>query len=366
MKLTRDISSASDAPNAFNTSENFLEINSPSPASNTLNHSEVSMDMEQIMALVHDDFAQTNQIILDELASKVPLISQIGNYLINNGGKRLRPLLTLLSAKALNYSGKSHVLVAAIIEFIHSATLLHDDVVDESNLRRGQPSANAAFGNSASVLTGDFLYSRAFQMMVRTANMGVLEVMAETTNKISEGEVLQLLNCKNPEVTEEKYLEVIYHKTGKLFEASCELPAVIHQSSDFLKFRETLRNYGRYIGNAFQIIDDVLDYIGDEKTIGKKPGDDLREGNLTLPLIYVMKFGTEDQVLKIREAIQQGSDEYFDFIAEAVKTSGALAYCYQRAREEAEKAKLVLVSLPNSLAKNAMMSLCDVAVNRHH
>ncbi len=324
----------------------------------------IEMTIEEITALVREDFSATNQLILDELNSKVPLISEIGHYLINNGGKRLRPLLTLLSAKALSYSGKNHVLVAAIIEFIHSATLLHDDVVDESNLRRGQPSANAAFGNSASVLTGDFLYSRAFQMMVCTAYMGVLDVMAETTNKISVGEVLQLLNCKNPEVTEEKYLEVIYHKTGKLFEASCELPAVIHQNTEFLKFRETLRDYGRYIGNAFQIIDDVLDYIGDEKTIGKKPGDDLREGNPTLPLIYVMQHGSKEQASKIRDAITLGSDQYFDFIAESVKTSGALAYCYQRAREEAQKAKSTLTSLPDSQAKRAMLALCDVAVNR--
>jgi octaprenyl-diphosphate synthase len=322
------------------------------------------MKIEDITALVREDFSATNQVILSELESKVPLISEIGNYLVNNGGKRLRPLLTLLSAKALNYSGKDHVLVAAIIEFIHSATLLHDDVVDESNLRRGQPSANAAFGNSASVLTGDFLYSRAFQMMVRTGKMGVLEVMAETTNKISEGEVLQLLNCKDPSVTEEKYLDVIYHKTGKLFEASCELAAVIHPDQTYLNFRPILKDYGRYIGNAFQIIDDVLDYIGDEKTIGKKPGDDLREGNPTLPLIYVMKHGTLDQGNKIIEAIKMGSDKDFDLIAESVKTSGALAYCYQRAREEAEKAKETLVSLPESSSKIAMMALCDVAVER--
>ena len=323
-----------------------------------------TMSIEEITALVQEDFLATNQVILAELESKVPLISQIGSYLINNGGKRLRPLLTLLSAKALGYSGDHHVLVAAIIEFIHSATLLHDDVVDESDLRRGKPSANAAFGNSASVLTGDFLYSRAFQMMVRTANMGVLDVMAETTNKISEGEVLQLLNCKDPSVSEEKYLQVIYHKTGKLFEASCELAAVIHPDANNLKFKSVLKDYGRYIGNAFQIIDDVLDYIGDEKTIGKKPGDDLREGNPTLPLIYVMKHGTSEQASLIREAIRTGTDTHFEAIAESVKTSGALAYCYERAREEASMAKSVLKDLPDSEAKIAMISLCDVAVNR--
>ena len=324
------------------------------------------MKIEDIIALVQTDFLATNRVILSELESKVPLISEIGNYLVNNGGKRLRPLLVLLSAKALNYIGDQQVLVAAIIEFIHSATLLHDDVVDESDLRRGRPSANAAFGNSASVLTGDFLYSRAFQMMVRTQNMGVLDVMAETTNKISEGEVLQLLNCKNPEVTEEKYFDVIYHKTGKLFEAACELPAVIHPDKENLKYRPILKDYGRYLGNAFQIVDDVLDYIGDEAMIGKKPGDDLREGNPTLPLIYLMKFGTSEQKAKTAHAILEGSDEHFDFIAESVKTSGALAYCYEKAREEAEKAKKVLATLSNSRAKIAMMALADVAVERQH
>ncbi len=322
------------------------------------------MKIEDILSLVQSDFSATNQLILKELDSKVELISEIGNYLVNNGGKRLRPLLVLLCARALNYSGQDHVLVAAIIEFIHSATLLHDDVVDESNLRRGKPSANAAFGNSASVLTGDFLYSRAFQMMVRTGNMGVLDVMAETTNKISEGEVLQLLNCKDPSVTEEKYMDVIYHKTGKLFEASCELPAVIHPDSSVLQYRSILKDYGRYLGNAFQIVDDVLDYIGDEATIGKKPGDDLREGNPTLPLIYLMKFGTPDQKDKTAQAIRLGSDEHFDFIAESVKSSGAFSYFYVRAREEAQKAKGILKSIPDSSAKVAMQALAEVAVDR--
>ncbi len=322
------------------------------------------MKIEEIVALVQEDFLATNALILKELESKVPLISEIGHYLINNGGKRLRPLLVLLIAKALNYVGDQQILVAAIIEFIHSATLLHDDVVDASDLRRGRPSANAAFGNSASVLTGDFLYSRAFQMMVRTQNMGVLDVMAETTNKISEGEVLQLLNCRDPKVSEAKYFEVIYHKTGKLFEAASELPAVIHQEKEQLRFRPLLKDYGRYLGNAFQIIDDVLDYIGDEASIGKKPGDDLREGNPTLPLIYLMQSGNPEQKAKTVEAISTGSDEHFQFIADSVKTSGALAYCYERAREEARKSKAVLKDLPHSPARAAMMALADVSVER--
>jgi len=321
------------------------------------------MDMQSVHALVGEDFSKTNQLILEELRSQVPLITEIGNYLVQNGGKRLRPLLSLLCARAIGYSGSEHCLIAAMIEFIHSATLLHDDVVDESDVRRGKPSANAAFGNSASVLTGDFLYSRAFQMMVRTGNLSVLEIMAETTNKISEGEVLQLLNCKDAGVDEARYFDVIFHKTGKLFQASCELAAVIHQQENW---RPMFREYGRYVGNAFQIVDDVFDYVGDEATIGKKPGDDLREGNPTLPLIYAMKHSSVEKVALIAEAICKGSDENFAEIARIVQHEGGLEYCYRRAQEEAEKAKISLAPLPESSFKEALISLCDIAVSREH
>lgn len=320
------------------------------------------MNLTEINTLIQDEFNDTNNLILAELKSDVALISQIGHYLVSNGGKRIRPLLTLLIAKAIGYKGKDHVLVAAIIEFIHSATLLHDDVVDESDMRRGKPSANAAFTNAASVLTGDFLYSRAFQMMVQTQNMTVLDIMAETTNKISEGEVLQLLNCKDPTVGEDRYFQVIYHKTGKLFEAACELSAVIHGSDQAM--RDTLRSYGKYIGNAFQIIDDVLDYTGDEETIGKKLGDDLREGNPTLPLIYAMKHAPEAEAKKVYDAIKNGDDTHFAKIRETVQTCGAIEYCKTLSKTEAEKAKDSIKALPESDAKTAMLSLCDIAANR--
>ena len=320
------------------------------------------MNLTEINLLIQDEFNETNTLILAELKSNVALISQIGHYLVNNGGKRIRPLLTLLTAKALNYSGKDHVLVAAIIEFIHSATLLHDDVVDESDMRRGKPSANAAFSNAASVLTGDFLYSRAFQMMVRTQNMAVLDIMSEVTNKISEGEVLQLLNCKDPNVGEDRYFQVIYHKTGKLFEAACELAAVVNGSD--MTIRQTLKDYGKYIGNAFQIVDDMLDYTGDEATIGKKLGDDLREGNPTLPLIYAMANADKTASQLIHDAIKNGDDTHFDTIRETVNTCGAIEYCATLAKAEAEKAKATLSTLPASEAKTAMLALCDIAANR--
>ena len=260
-----------------------------------------------IKKLLEKDINRNNQIIIESLSSDVVLINQISKYIINSGGKRLRPLLVMLFAKALGYKENKHSIAAAIIEFIHTATLLHDDVVDNSALRRGKETANNIFGNAASVLTGDFLYSRAFQMMVDLDSMQIMKVLADATNKISEGEVLQLLNARNSLITEEEYIKVIYCKTAKLFEAGCELAGIISLDTDlYNQYTENIKNYGVYLGNAFQIADDVLDYISDAESLGKNIGDDLDEGKMTLPTIYAMSVlpSKERNILKL--AIEKG------------------------------------------------------------
>jgi octaprenyl-diphosphate synthase len=290
------------------------------------------------------------------------LIRQVSGYIINSGGKRLRPLVALLAARACGYQGDKHLQVATIIEFIHTATLLHDDVVDVSELRRGNETANAIWGNAASVLVGDFLYSRSFQMMVTIGHMRLMEIMADTTNTIAEGEVMQLLNCHDPDTTEERYMDVIHFKTAKLFEAAARLGAVLANLS--LKEEQAMAAYGMYLGTAFQLVDDILDYSSSSEDIGKNIGDDLAEGKPTLPLIYAMRHSDAQQRQLIREAIEQGGREYLKDIMKAVESSGAIAYTRRLANQEAGYAIEILKSLPESPYKDALIGLAEFSVSR--
>ena len=317
-----------------------------------------------INQLIAPDMAAVNQVIREQLHSDVALVSQISEYIINAGGKRIRPVLVLLMANAYAYQGKHHYDLAAIVEFIHTATLLHDDVVDESSMRRGRQTANALFGNAASVLVGDFLYSRAFQMMVNIDSMQVMRILADATNVIAEGEVLQLLNMHDPDVTEERYLEVIRCKTAKLFEAAAEIGALI--SGATAEQIASAGEYGRSLGTAFQLIDDVLDYSGKAEEIGKNVGDDLREGKPTLPLIYLMKHGTQDERALVKACIEEGDESKFDAILSAITQSGALAYTKDQADQAAARAANAIIALPESPYKQALQDLAYLAVNRNH
>lgn len=320
--------------------------------------------LKDIQNLIKQDIENNNQFIINSLSSEVVLINQISHYIINSGGKRLRPLLVMLFSRALNYTGNDHLACAAIIEFIHTATLLHDDVVDDSHLRRGKETANNVFGNAASVLTGDFLYSRAFQMMVGLDNMQIMQILADATNKISEGEVLQLLNARNIELSEEDYTNVIYCKTAKLFEAACELAGVISlDKQSYSKFQNSIKSYGVYLGNAFQIADDVLDYVSDAESLGKNIGDDLDEGKMTLPTIYALANTSSVEQKKIKDAIEKGQYDINEII-NIVKNSGAVEYSYQVACKYADRAKESIDFLPESEYKQAMILLCDLAVKR--
>jgi octaprenyl-diphosphate synthase len=305
-----------------------------------------------------------NMVIRRKLHSEVSLVNQIAEYIISAGGKRIRPALVLLIAKAHAYDGAAHHELAAVVEFIHTATLLHDDVVDESSMRRGRQTANALFGNAASVLVGDFLYSRSFQMMVALDNMRVMRILSDATNVISEGEVLQLLNMHNPDVSEESYLEVIRCKTAKLFEAAAELGALIAGASDI--DIEAAAEYGRSLGTAFQLIDDVLDYAGDAAEIGKNVGDDLREGKPTLPLIYLIENGTPQQREMVRLCIEQGDEQQFDAVLAAITSSGALDYTRNKAEAAAKRAADAIKNLPDSAYKQSLLQLCSFAVDRNH
>lgn len=303
-------------------------------------------------------------VIRARLYSEVPLVRQIAEYIIAGGGKRMRPALLLLASGALGYRGKHHHELAAVVEFIHTATLLHDDVVDESALRRGRDTANAQFGNAASVLVGDFLYSRAFQMMVGVGSMRIMQVLADATNVIAEGEVLQLMNCHNTEITVEDYLQVVRYKTAKLFEASARLGAILGDAAPALE--EGFAAYGMHLGTAFQIVDDVLDYSGQEGEIGKSLGDDLAEGKPTLPLIHVMKVGNAAQAEVVRSALEQGGREAFPEVIRAVQETGALGAALEVATAEADKAKLALNAVSNSQYKDALLQLASFAVARRH
>ncbi len=320
------------------------------------------MDIDQIRSLAADDMAAVDDLIRRRLQSDVVLINQLGHYIINSGGKRLRPLLVLLSARANGYPGPHHHQLAAIVEFIHTATLLHDDVVDASELRRGRETANAVWGNEASVLVGDFLYSRAFEMMVEVDSMRVMQILAEATNTIAEGEVLQLLNCHEPDTTEQQYLEVILRKTAKLFEAAGQLGAVLAGTD--AETEQAMAAYGVHLGTAFQLIDDALDYSGDQATIGKQLGDDLAEGKPTLPLIHVMREGSSGQVETVREAIREGGRDMIDEVTAAIASTGAIAYTSRLAMDEALQARAALDALPASAYRDALTGLADYAVSR--
>nr|WP_016834237.1 octaprenyl diphosphate synthase [Herbaspirillum lusitanum] len=307
---------------------------------------------------------EVNTVIRRQLYSEVPLVNQVSEYIISAGGKRIRPVLVLLIANAYAYKGTAHHSLAAVIEFIHTATLLHDDVVDESSLRRGKETANALFGNAASVLVGDFLYSRAFQMMVTVGNARVMQIVADATNVIAEGEVLQLLNMHNPDVNEEDYLRVIRSKTAKLFEAAAQLGALISGADE--AGIEAAGEYGRSLGTAFQLIDDVLDYSGNAAEIGKNVGDDLREGKPTLPLIYLMENGSPEQRELVRSCIENGDEQHFDQILAAITSSGALDYTRREAQKAAQRAADAVQSLPDSKYKNSLLELSTFAVDRNH
>ena len=323
------------------------------------------MTLEQIQQLSANDMTAVNKHIFSQLNSDVALINQLGIYIVNSGGKRLRPLLAVLAARALGYNGDAHVSIAAIIEFIHTSTLLHDDVVDESTLRRGKETANAVFGNQASVLVGDFLYSRSFQMMVSLNDMRVMQILADATNVIAEGEVLQLMNVNDPDTTEQSYMQVIYCKTAKLFEAATQLAAVIAKQT--AEIEQSLKLYGMHLGTAFQLIDDVLDYQADANELGKNIGDDLAEGKPTLPLIHALKHGNVQQQALIKEAIVEGNGmSNLDAIMAALHETNAFSYTRAIAEAEAEKAKLALAVLPESDYKNALLALADIAVSRSH
>lgn len=309
-----------------------------------------------------DDLQRVNRVINQAVDSDVVLISQIGQYIISAGGKRLRPILTILAGKALGYEDDPLFSLAAMVEFIHTSTLLHDDVVDESDLRRGRKTANNMFGNAAAVLVGDFLYTRAFQLMVATGKLRILEVMAEATNIIAEGEVLQLMNIGNIEVTEAEYLHVIEYKTAKLFQAAAQVGAIMAQATEQQEL--ALKNYGTHVGTAFQIIDDVLDYAGDVASIGKNVGDDLAEGKPTLPLIYLLNQGSDSAKADVRHALEQADRSYFDKIHQHVLQSDALAYCTAQAKKAVDAAVNSLQDLPDNECTQAMRDLAMASLSR--
>jgi octaprenyl-diphosphate synthase len=322
------------------------------------------VDIQSIYTLIEDDMAAVDAMIQARLQSDVVLINQLGHYIINSGGKRLRPALAILSARACGYQGEGYTNLATIIEFIHTATLLHDDVVDGSDMRRGKETANTLWGNEASVLVGDFLYTRSFEMMVEMDSMPLMKILSHTTNVIAEGEVLQLLNCNDPDTSEAAYLEVIHHKTAKLFEAAGRLGAVISQSSNDIE--QAMADYAMHLGSAFQLVDDLLDYSESSETIGKNIGDDLAEGKPTLPLIYAMQHGNDAQKQVIRHAIEHGERDRIDEIITIIQDTGAIDYTSQAALKEAEQAKMALELLPNSVYKEALLSLADFSVERHY
>lgn len=320
------------------------------------------MSIEAIRAPIEQDMRAVDEVIRQRLHSDVVLINQVAEYIIGSGGKRLRPALVLLSAGAFGYRGEQHLELAAVIEFIHTATLLHDDVVDESALRRGRPTANTLFGNAASVLVGDFLYSRAFQMMMGANSLRVMEVMSDATNTIAEGEVLQLLNCHDADIDEARYLQVIHYKTAKLFEAATRLGAILGNATR--ADEDAMAIYGMRLGTAFQLIDDVLDYSGDHAETGKNVGDDLAEGKPTLPLIYAMQHGNADQAAIVRKAIEEGGLEDLQQVMQAIRETGALDYVRQQARREADIACAAISHLPPSNYKESLLQLSDFAVSR--
>jgi octaprenyl-diphosphate synthase len=320
------------------------------------------VSFETIKQLLASDMSAVDGVIRTRLHSEVALVNQVGEYIVNSGGKRLRPALVVLSAKAFGYVGNYHHDLAAVVEFIHTATLLHDDVVDESELRRGRATASSLFGNAASVLVGDFLYSRAFQMMVEVGDMRVMQTLADATNTIAEGEVLQLLNCHDANVDASNYLHVIHCKTAKLFEAAMRLGAILAGADESMELAAA--KYGMHLGTAFQLVDDVLDYSGDEQDTGKNLGDDLAEGKPTLPLIYAMQHGDARQATLVREAIEQGDITRFADVLQVIQQTGALEYTRQQAQHESDAACAELVALPDSTYKQSLLQLANFAATR--
>jgi octaprenyl-diphosphate synthase len=319
--------------------------------------------VNHIHQVVADDFAALNQNVVFQLHSQVPLIESIGHYIIEAGGKRMRPVLVLLCAKALGYQGSQHVELATVIEFLHTATLLHDDVVDMSQMRRGRPTANVRWDNPSSVLVGDFIYSRAFQLLVQIGNMQIMDVMATTTNKISEGEVLQLVHQHDPATTEAAYLEVIRNKTAILFAAACSTAAILAGASPLIQSQ--LHDFGLEVGMAFQLVDDVLDYNGNSAELGKNIGDDLSEGKPTLPLIYTMRHGSSAQKSLISSAIENGGLEHLEAIIDAVKSSGALEYTRSIAEQRVQKALHEIAAIPDSVYTKGLKLVAEAALTRN-
>ncbi|MCJ2375961.1 octaprenyl diphosphate synthase [Vibrio sp. ZSDZ34] len=321
------------------------------------------MDFKAIQSLTASDMVKVNETIQAQLNSEVSLINQLGFYIVNSGGKRIRPLLAILSAKALGYDGKAHTTAAAFIEFIHTATLLHDDVVDESDMRRGKATANAAFGNAASVLVGDYIYTRSFQMMTGLGSLRILELMSDAVNVIAEGEVQQLINCNDPDTSEQSYMQVIYSKTARLFEAATQVGAILNEAP--FEIEQALQNYGKYLGTAFQLIDDVMDYTSSGEEMGKNVGDDLAEGKPTLPLLHAMEHGNGSEKQMIRDAIESGNGmENLDAILATMHRVGSLDYTINKANQEADKAVAELEIIPDSEYKTALIALAYMSVNR--
>ena len=322
------------------------------------------MDIDQIRALSNDDMQAVNQLIQQQVDSEVALINQLGFYIVNSGGKRLRPLLTVFSARAMGIDNNEHHTLAAIVEFIHTATLLHDDVVDESTMRRGRETANAIFGNQASVLVGDFLYTRSFQTMVSLKRMRVMEILSEATNQIAEGEVLQLMNCNDAGTTEARYFDVIYGKTARLFEAATQLAAVLTEQNEHIE--RAMQEYGKHLGTAFQLADDILDYMADSEEMGKNAGDDLAEGKPTLPLLYAMWHATNDgDKALIQEAIEQSNGlPHLTRIQGIMEETGALDYTRQCAQKEVQMAIDSLSAIEDSKYKEALIALAHISIER--
>ncbi len=322
----------------------------------------IHMQFNEIQALVAKDMDGVNASIRAQLHSDVVLIEQMSEYIVNSGGKRLRPVIAVLAARACGYEGDKHYLTAAIIEFIHTATLLHDDVVDSSDLRRGKETANSIWGNEASVLVGDFIFSRAFEMMVQVGDMRVMDILSTTSNIIAEGEVLQLMNCNEPDTTEDQYMQVIKCKTARLFGAAAQIGALLAGRS--LKEEQALENYGKHLGTAFQLIDDVLDYRADSETMGKNVGDDLAEGKPTLPIIHALKNASADQAKQLAEIIENGDRDSLEFVMSVIQQTKALEYTESIALQEVEKAKQALQWLPDGDYKAALSSLAEFSVSR--
>ena len=320
--------------------------------------------LEDLKALTDADMQRVNRVITDHLASEVVLINQLSQHIILSGGKRLRPMLVILASRCCGYRGDQDALLAAVVEFIHTATLLHDDVVDDSEMRRGQQTAKSIWGNQAAVLVGDYLYSRAFQMMVLAGSMAIMDLLANTTNTIAQGEVLQLLNIKDPDTTEAKYHEVIYAKTACLFEAATRIGAILGNADE--PTERALQTYGKHLGIAFQLVDDALDYSAASDELGKNAGDDLAEGKPTLPLIYAMEHGSNAQRKMIRKAVERGSTEQFDAINQAIVDTGALQYTLDQAQSETTLAKQAIGGLDDSDYQQALIFIADYAVERNY